>query len=249
MPRAEELGRQFEPSAQAIRNWVRQADRDAGRRQDGLTTVEQEEVRRLRRENRALREEREILRKAAAWFERETWSGGGASVDQSRCGLEGQERPRRGLYVPYAQITRDQVTSVRTSLKTGGKRTSLADAAAKASGDARALPDLYREQSEYLDVVESEWGAEGTERKKLREAMATVQKNLERVNANMAKAAKAKTEGVKPSDVLEKTARIEAAVTEAGERLRARWQLEQAAREREIKQREREAAELARGAK
>src|SRR5437870_10301637 len=67
-------GRQFEPSAQAIRNWVRQADRDAGRRQDGLTTVEQEEVRRLRRENRALREEREILRKAAAWFARETTS-------------------------------------------------------------------------------------------------------------------------------------------------------------------------------
>jgi transposase len=69
----EELGRQFEPSAQAIRNWVRQADRDAGRRQDGLT-MEQEEVRRLRRENRALREEREILRKAAAWFARETTS-------------------------------------------------------------------------------------------------------------------------------------------------------------------------------
>src|SRR5437899_3888128 len=58
----EELGRQFEPSAQAIRNWVRQADRDAGRRQDGLTTVEQEEVRRLRREVRQLREEREILK-------------------------------------------------------------------------------------------------------------------------------------------------------------------------------------------
>jgi transposase len=54
----EELARQFEPSAQAIRNWVRQADRDDGRRQDGLTTVEQEELRRLRRENRALREER-----------------------------------------------------------------------------------------------------------------------------------------------------------------------------------------------
>src|SRR5437899_11686980 len=47
--------RQFEPSARAIRNWVRQADRDDGRRQDGLTTVEQEELRRLRRENRALR--------------------------------------------------------------------------------------------------------------------------------------------------------------------------------------------------
>jgi len=70
----EELARQFEPSAQAIRNWVRQADRDAGRRQDGLTTAEQEELRRLRRENRVLREERAILKKAAAWFARETAS-------------------------------------------------------------------------------------------------------------------------------------------------------------------------------
>ena len=70
----EELSRQFEPSAQAIRNWVRQADRDAGRRQDGLTTAEQEEHRRLRRENRVLREERAILKKAAAWFARETTS-------------------------------------------------------------------------------------------------------------------------------------------------------------------------------
>ena len=70
----EELAQQFEPSAQAIRNWVRQADRDAGRRQDGLTTAEQEELRRLRRENRTLREEREILRKAAAWFAKETTS-------------------------------------------------------------------------------------------------------------------------------------------------------------------------------
>src|SRR5262245_3092931 len=67
-------GRQFEPSAQCIRNWVRQADRDEGHRQDGLTTAEQEELRRLRRENRTLREEREILKKAAAWFARETSS-------------------------------------------------------------------------------------------------------------------------------------------------------------------------------
>ena len=70
----EELGRQFEPSAQCIRNWVRQADRDEGHRRDGLTTAEQDEVRRLRRENRTLREEREILKKAAAWFARETSS-------------------------------------------------------------------------------------------------------------------------------------------------------------------------------
>ena len=70
----EELGRRVEPAAQTIRNWLRQADRDDGRRSDGLTTEEREEVRRLRREVKALREEREILRKAAAWFARETSS-------------------------------------------------------------------------------------------------------------------------------------------------------------------------------
>ncbi len=68
----EELSREFEPSAQTIRNWARQADLDEGRRQDGLTSDERDEVRRLRRENRELRQEREILAKAAAWFARET---------------------------------------------------------------------------------------------------------------------------------------------------------------------------------
>ncbi len=68
----EDLAREFEPTAQTIRNWVAPADRDEGRRNDGLTTVEREELRRLRRENRRLREEREILSKATAWFARET---------------------------------------------------------------------------------------------------------------------------------------------------------------------------------
>ena len=68
----EELADEFEPSAQAIRNWVKQAALDAGQRTDGLTTEEHEELRRLRRENRQLREERAILSKAAAWFARET---------------------------------------------------------------------------------------------------------------------------------------------------------------------------------
>jgi len=67
-----ELAEQFEPSEQCIRNWAKQADRDSGRRQDGLTTAEKEELGRLRRENRVLREERTILAKAAAWFARET---------------------------------------------------------------------------------------------------------------------------------------------------------------------------------
>lgn len=67
-----ELSREFEPTAQAITNWVRQAERDAGRRDDGLPEVERAELARLRRENRQLRQEREILSKAAAWFARET---------------------------------------------------------------------------------------------------------------------------------------------------------------------------------
>ena len=74
-----ELAREFECSAQAVRNWVRQADRDEGRREDGVTSAEREELRRLRQENRQLREEREILKKAAAWFARETGTVPGRS--------------------------------------------------------------------------------------------------------------------------------------------------------------------------
>ena len=69
-----ELARDFECSEQTIRNWLRQADLDDGRRDDGLTSVERDELRRLRRENRQLRLEREILAKATAWFARETGS-------------------------------------------------------------------------------------------------------------------------------------------------------------------------------
>jgi transposase len=67
----EELAEEFEPTSQTIRNWVRQLDLDAGRRSDGLTSSERDELRRLRKEVRNLRIEREILGKAAAWFARE----------------------------------------------------------------------------------------------------------------------------------------------------------------------------------
>jgi transposase len=70
----EALARDFEPTAQSIRNWVAQSDRDEGRRADGLTTDERAELTRLHRENRRLTEEREILAKAAAWFAQETGS-------------------------------------------------------------------------------------------------------------------------------------------------------------------------------
>ena len=74
-----ELAEEFEPSEQSIRAWVKQADRDSGKREDGLTTAEKEELGRLRREVRTLREERAILAKAAAWFARETGKVPGGS--------------------------------------------------------------------------------------------------------------------------------------------------------------------------
>ncbi len=77
----DQLAKEFEPTANTIRNWMAQADRDEGRREDGLTTEEREELRRLRRELRQVKLEREILAKATAWFARETGSipSGGSS--------------------------------------------------------------------------------------------------------------------------------------------------------------------------
>ena len=68
----QELAEEFEPSYWTIRTWIKQADRDEGLSAAGLSSQDKEELRRLRRENRQLKTEREILAKAAAWFARET---------------------------------------------------------------------------------------------------------------------------------------------------------------------------------
>src|SRR6516165_1281889 len=68
----DELAREFGCTSWSIRQWVKRADRDEGRGDGGLTTAEREELTRLRRENRRLKMEREILAKAAAWFAQET---------------------------------------------------------------------------------------------------------------------------------------------------------------------------------
>jgi transposase len=67
----EELGREFGVTSWSIRQWVKRAARDAGRGDGGLTSAEREELTRLKHEVRQLRQEREILSKAAAWFARE----------------------------------------------------------------------------------------------------------------------------------------------------------------------------------
>jgi transposase len=76
----EDLSREFEPTAQSIWNWVRQAERDGGARKDGgMSSPEREELSKLRRENHRLRQERDILAKAAAWFAREKAPSGSSN--------------------------------------------------------------------------------------------------------------------------------------------------------------------------
>lgn len=65
------LAKDFAPSAQTIANWVKQADLDEGKRSDGLTTDDRAELAKLRREVKVLREERDILKKFAAWSAQE----------------------------------------------------------------------------------------------------------------------------------------------------------------------------------
>lgn len=67
----DELAKEFGCTSWSIRQWVKQADRDVGRGDGGLSTAERQELTRLRRENRQLKVEREILSKAAAWFANE----------------------------------------------------------------------------------------------------------------------------------------------------------------------------------
>ena len=102
-----------------------------------------------------------------------------------------------------------------------------------------------QERQKILDIATSEWKADGVERRKLRESLTTLEKNLTRATASMARALKvAETTAMSlpHSGVPEKLAHLEQT-----EKERARWLREQAARDRERQQKEREAAERERG--
>jgi transposase len=67
-----QVAKDFDLTETAVREWLRQAERDAGTGDGGLTTSEKEELAQLRRENRRLREDVEILKRATAFFVKET---------------------------------------------------------------------------------------------------------------------------------------------------------------------------------
>ena len=103
-----ERSREFECSAHAIRNWVRNANRDEGRRDDGLAASECEELRRLRLENRKLREERDIPKKS-----RLDSSGRQARYRRDLRVRDGESSPSlSGHDVPGAGRLRQQVLHV-----------------------------------------------------------------------------------------------------------------------------------------
>ena len=68
-----QVARDFDLTETAVREWVKQSERDTGAREDGgVTTAERQELAQLRRENRRLREDVEILKRATAFFAKET---------------------------------------------------------------------------------------------------------------------------------------------------------------------------------
>jgi hypothetical protein len=130
---------------------------------------------------------------------------------------------------------------VRSSLYTFGACIVLS-LVAVADGQAQEREaGADQERQKILDITTSEWKADGVERRKLRESLTTLEKNLTRATASMARALKvAETTAMSlpHSGVPEKLARLEET-----EKERARWLREQAARDRERQQKEREAAE------
>jgi len=158
------------------------------------------------------------------------------------------EARERGIQDPTKRadkLTRDRTASLDPSLKSGPRPRGLAEAADRAAADVKALPEVSRLLGEYLDGAATEWQADGAERRKMRDALADLQKRLERAGVSLDRAtevAAATKRRVPQSGVPAKIAHIEAEA-----KARATWQQEQATRDRELKERERKAGERERG--
>lgn len=138
--------------------------------------------------------------------------------------LEARERGVRDPDRRAEKITRDRTASLEAVFK-GGR--------------------MPADPAQRLAAATNDWRADGPERRALREALATLQKNLERANASLARTtdvAEAAAHRLARSGVLQKFRRLE-----DEEKARAQWQLDQAARERDRLQRERQAGERERG--
>jgi transposase len=104
-----ELAREFEPSANDIRKWVKQAGLDDGLRSDGLTTDERAQLNRLRRENRVLREEREILAKPRPGSRRRpARCRHGVPIRERESGHQGLEHPWSSI-ANHARIEQSEI--------------------------------------------------------------------------------------------------------------------------------------------
>jgi len=165
-----------------------------------------------------------------------------AEIDASERG-DPPDRVRRA-----EKITRDRIAAL---LKRGGTTMkSLADATAVGSGEASALARVSQEQAAQLEALLREWGATGPERRKVREALVAMRQSMGRAQAGLAEAiaaAAAAEAQVAESGLDEAVTRSEAEADAAADRLRARWQREYDARERDRLQRERAASERERG--
>lgn len=159
--------------------------------------------------------------------------------------IETRERAIQNPTKRADKLTRDRIASLDPSLKSGPRPRGLAEAADRAAADPKALPEVSRLLGEYLDGAGAEWQADGAERRKMRDAVAALQKSLDRAGASLdrvTEVAAATKRRVPQSGVPAKIAHMEAEA-----KARATWQQEQATRDRERKERERQAGERERG--